>query len=76
MIEREIDNVGRVVIPMEFRKKLGIEFNSKVLISLSNGSIIIKAQKETCALCGSKLEEIKEVRLCSQCIVRVKEIKD
>ena len=33
-IEREIDDVGRVVIPMEFRKALGVEFNSKVLISL------------------------------------------
>ena len=42
-IEREIDRLGRVVIPIEFRKKLGIEFNSKVLISLSNGEIIITA---------------------------------
>ena len=44
-VEREIDNNGRVVIPMEFRKALGIKFNSRVLIFLSNGEIVIRAKK-------------------------------
>ena len=71
-IEREIDHVGRVVIPREFRKKLGIEFNSKVLISLYDGEVVIKAVKSTCALCGTKISDDKRIRLCENCIEKVK----
>ena len=46
MIEREIDDVGRVVIPMEYRKNLGIEFNSKVLISSSRKTQKAEATKK------------------------------
>ena len=55
-IEKEIDRVGRVVIPMEFRKELGFKFNSKVFVSLSNGEIIIRAQNLLCALCGKRID--------------------
>ena len=74
VIEREIDDVGRVVIPMEYRKKLGIEFNSKVLISFEDGTIIIRAKKETCALCGKKIENDKSLRLCNECINKAKNL--
>ena len=73
-IEREIDNVGRVVIPMEFRKELGVRFNSKVLIFLSNDEIIIKSKISRCALCGEKVEENEKVRLCDKCILEVKSL--
>ena len=74
MIEREIDNVGRIVIPMEYRKELGIEFNSKVLISCENGIITIRAKKETCALCSKRIEAENGIRLCEECISQVKNI--
>ena len=74
-IEREIDRLGRVVIPIEFRKKLGIEFNSKVLISLSNGEITITAQKNHCALCGKEINvDYNELKLCGKCIDKIKAI--
>ena len=74
-IEREIDDVGRVVIPMEFRKALGVEFNSKVLISLlPDKSIVIRAKKSLCALCGNSIEGFDKIRLCQKCIDTVKNI--
>ena len=72
-IERETDKLGRVVIPMEFRKQLGIEFESKVLIFLSDGEIIIRPQNASCALCGAKVEKGENLRLCAECISKVKE---
>ena len=74
MIEREIDHIGRIVIPIEHRKELGIEFNSKVLISCKDGTITIRAKKEACALCGKKIEEERSVRLCEECIMKVKNL--
>ena len=72
-IEREIDRNGRLVIPMEFRKKLGVEFNSKVFVLLLNGEIVIRTQKSTCALCGENISANKRIPLCDNCISKVKE---
>lgn len=71
-IERTLDNLGRVVIPSEFRKELGIESNSKVIIMLSDGEIIIKGQKASCALCGEKIDKTKSIRLSDKCISKVR----
>jgi len=75
-IKREIDHVGRMVIPMEMRKALGIEFNSEVVVSLSDDSIVVKPKNAICALCGHKIQSTQIVRLCSECIPRVKELPD
>lgn len=71
-IEREIDRVGRVVIPMEFRKELGIEFNSKVVISMMDGEIVIRARNGKCALCGEAIGKNAKMQLCQKCIAKVK----
>ena len=72
-IEREIDHNGRVVIPMEFRKELGVVSNSKVLIFLSGGEIVIRAKNDLCALCGKKIDSAKKIRICDDCANMVKE---
>ena len=71
-IEREIDRLGRVVIPMEYRKELGIEYQSRVLILLSNGEIVIRPHKRSCALCGEILEGERNIPLCDSCIEKTK----
>lgn len=45
-IEKEIDNLGRVVIPIDFRNKLGIKNKDKVLVALKNSSIVLTAAKK------------------------------
>ena len=72
-IERETDKLGRVVIPVEFRKELSIKSNTKVIISLLNGEIIVKPKFTRCLLCGKRIEENSVLKLCCDCIVRVKE---
>ena len=37
---KEIDRLGRIVIPKDFRDRIGLE--SKVEITLTNGGILIK----------------------------------
>ena len=71
-IERQIDHLGRVVIPIEYRKKLGIKNNSKVFILLEDGKIIIRAERAVCAFCGKRVDNEIELRLCCECIARVK----
>ena len=71
-IEKEVDSLGRVVIPINFRRKLGIEANSKVTVSLGNGVISIFPLDTRCALCGKAAVEKKEIRLCEKCILKIK----
>ena len=72
-IEKEVDRLGRVVIPVEFRKKLGIESGTRVAFVLDNNALMIRTERECCALCGSTIECSRHIRLCSDCIRRVKE---
>ena len=72
-IEKEVDRLGRVVIPVEFRKKLGIGVGTRVAFVLENNGLMIRTERECCALCGSTIECSRHIRLCSDCIRRVKE---
>ena len=71
-IEKEVDSLGRIVIPKIFRKKLGIESNSKVLIGLENDRIFISSPISRCALCGKKISEHHNIKLCDSCIAIVR----
>lgn len=72
-IERKIDNLGRIVIPISYRKALRLQNNDSVTVSLENGNIIISAKRRICAICGSALECIGNIRICQNCINAIKE---
>ena len=74
-IEKDIDSLGRVVIPIKFRKKLGIESNSKVFVSMEDDMILISPANKYCALCGAKIENVQKFRLCNSCISKIKSEK-
>ena len=71
-IEREVDNLGRIVLPMEFRKKLGIERNSKVLITMNDETVFIKASEPLCAMCKKQGALNTDLGICKNCIEKVK----
>ena len=71
-IEKEVDKLGRVVIPIEYRRRLKIENNSTVRVSLVGDTVIITSSRRYCALCGERLQGEAELRLCDSCILMVK----
>ena len=73
-IEKRLDKLGRIVLPKEFREKIGLKNNSKVLVTLKNESICIFSEKIGCALCNIKLEDVAEIRLCKECIEKIKQL--
>ena len=70
-IEKRIDMLGRVVVPIELRRKAGIELNSKVVLSFERGVITISSGY-SCALCGARIGTFREYRLCEDCIDKIK----
>lgn len=71
-IVRNIDQLGRVVLPKEYRKSLRINESDPVEIYKDGSVICIKTVKLQCVCCGSteesELIEHNGVHMCLDCI--------
>ena len=71
-IEKEIDGLGRVVLPMEFRKSLGLGKKATVNIRLENNMLLLTPKNACCALCGGIADKNSGFCLCSACIQQIR----
>ena len=55
-IVRKVDNLGRIVLPVELRRTLGIDIHSDVEIYVDGDQVILKKYLPCCIFCGSKEE--------------------
>lgn len=77
-IVRKIDELGRVVLPIEIRKRFNL--NEKDMVSIfideSTETIVLKKTSPTCCGCGAT-EGLKtlnnSIYICSDCIKKVEE---
>ena len=74
-IVRNIDELGRIVIPKEMRKKMDIESSDPIEIYVEGDKIILQKYKNACTFCGSSdsLIAFKGKNLCAECIKEIKE---
>lgn len=74
-IVRKVDELGRVVIPMELRNNLGIKEKDPIEIFVEGTSIVLKKFQPNCVFCGStrKLVEYKGKLVCSSCSKDIEE---
>ena len=75
-IIRKIDDLGRIVVPIELRNKLNINLKDEVEIYVEKSSIIIKKYDPSCIFCGSskELAEFNDKLICSKCLEKIKSI--
>lgn len=68
-IVRRVDELGRVVIPKEMRKSLGIGQKDELNISIENNAIVLTKVENTCIFCGSDedLFDFKGKLVCRKC---------
>lgn len=57
-IVRRVDELGRVVLPMELRKVMDINEKDPMEIFVKDGQIILKKYEPACIFCGSAEEVI------------------
>jgi transcriptional pleiotropic regulator of transition state genes len=74
-IIRNIDGLGRIVIPMEIRKKLDISIKDPLEFHVEGSSIIVKKYEPDCVFCGSSRNviEFKGKNICEKCLKEIKE---
>lgn len=69
-IVRKIDETGRIVLPKDFRRRLGIEPNVDAVELFADGDqIIIKKYSQKCVFCSSSEDtfEFLGQRVCKKC---------
>lgn len=68
-IIRRVDELGRVVIPIELRNKFGITEKDPMEIFVDNSSIILKKYEPNCIFCNNskKLTEYHGKLICEKC---------
>lgn len=77
-IVRKLDELGRITLPIELRRTLGVEDRGKLEIYVENDTICLKAYKACkvkCLHCDNtdSLVLFGENHICRTCITRIKE---
>ena len=69
-ITRKVDELGRVVLPVELRRTLDIAEKDVLEIYVDNHSIILKKYEPTCVFCDNTrgVVEFKGKNVCPSCI--------
>ena len=70
----KIDKLGRIVIPIQYRKSLGAKEGSMLNIEYADGKVLISLAEECCRICGKEISRSTTIPLCSDCIKLVKNI--
>ena len=72
---RRVDELGRVVLPVEIRRALGIEERDLVSVELSGKGIMLKKCQPSCVFCNSLANVItyKGKQVCRACVEKLAE---
>lgn len=73
-IVRKIDELGRIVLPIELRRTLDIGEKDAVEIYVEGETIILKKYKSACAFCNSteSIVSFKGKYICADCLAQLK----
>lgn len=74
---RSVDAIGRLVIPIELRRELGLNTGEPVHMYVENGRVIVEKYKKSCFLCGKTASEFIVVngkRICNECKAKINEV--
>ena len=73
-IARKVDQLGRIVIPIELRRTLGVDIKEPVEIFMEGDMIILKKYEPSCVFCGEArdVSDYKGKKICSDCMGEMK----
>ena len=73
-IVRKVDELGRIVLPMELRRTLGIQKEDPVEIFVDENNIILRKYEPACIFCGSAtgVSIIRNKNICRVCLDEIK----
>lgn len=69
-ITRKVDELGRIVLPIELRRTLDIEEKDALEIYVEGSSIILRKYEPSCVFCGDPADVVsfKGKNVCRKCL--------
>lgn len=66
---RRIDNLGRIVLPIELRRVLDLDKDSALEIFIEGNQVVLKKYEPSCIFCGEAkdVEPYKGRNICAKC---------
>ena len=75
-IVRKVDELGRIVLPVELRRNLSIDIKDPVEIYVEDNYIMLKKYEPSCIFCGDaknvKVHSGKNI--CKNCLEEIKKL--
>lgn len=75
-IVRKVDDLGRIVLPIELRRSMDIEVHDELEIYIEENQVVLRKYEPTCVFCGSGLGLVQfgGKNICQNCINRMKKL--
>ena len=72
-IIRKVDELGRIVLPIELRRTLDIEVRDEMEIYIDDGKIVLQKFEPCCTFCGSaqQLTTFCGKNICNECVKHI-----
>ena len=72
-IIRKVDELGRIVLPIELRRTLDIAERDELEIFMENDRIVLQKFEPACIFCGSSrnLTVYRGKNICQNCIINI-----
>ncbi|WP_346887598.1 AbrB/MazE/SpoVT family DNA-binding domain-containing protein [Clostridium sp. UBA1056] len=73
-VVRKVDELGRIVIPVELRRTLNIDVKDALEIYVDGDQVILKKYEPACIFCGDARDVInyKSKNICQKCLTELK----
>ena len=77
-IVRQMDSLGRIVLPIELRRTLDIAQKDSLEIYVEGNQIILKKYEPTCIYCENSRDIVsfKGKNVCPDCLKELKAVRD
>jgi transcriptional pleiotropic regulator of transition state genes len=75
-IGRKVDELGRIVLPVELRRAFDIREGDLLDIAIDDDRIVLTKRRTACAFCGSttELRSFRERRVCAACLLELQRL--
>jgi transcriptional pleiotropic regulator of transition state genes len=73
-IVRKVDELGRIVIPIELRRTLDINIKDSLEIFVDGSYVVLKKYEPACIFCGNAKDvfNYKGKNICPECLTDLK----
>lgn len=75
-IVRQVDDLGRIVLPIELRRVMHIKKKEELVFSVRDDVIVLRKKQTNCLLCNGiwNLRDFSGEKVCDACLKEIRQL--